>query len=243
MEDFRDQCRLVSRADWLADRQVLLEREKAHTRAGDELAAARRALPWVIVDETYRFAQVGRECTLGELFDGRAQLAVYHFMFGPDWDAGCEKCSFFADQFDALRPHLDQRDTTLAAVSNTAPEKIAAYRARMGWQFPWWSSAGTSFNVDFHTTLDRDEIEAGTAYYNYKRQHFWWTEAQGLSVFVRLRDGRVAHAYSTYGRGIDTFNAAYSILDLTPKGRDERFPFDWLRRKDEYPTDGRTQRP
>jgi predicted dithiol-disulfide oxidoreductase (DUF899 family) len=231
---------LAARDEWLRQRLALLEAEKAHTRRADMLVAQRQALPWVLMEEGYRFADATGEHALAELFDGRRQLAMYHFMFGPDWDEGCERCSFFADQFDGIRLHLAQRDTTLVAVSNTAPEKIDAYRQRMGWSFPWFSSLGTSFNGDFNTTLAATEIETGDAYYNYKKQHFFWTEAQGMSVFVLLDDGRVAHAYSTFGRGIDTFNAAYAILDLTPKGRDEVYPFDWLRRRDEYETDGRT---
>jgi predicted dithiol-disulfide oxidoreductase (DUF899 family) len=228
---------LVSRDEWTAARVALLEDEKAHMRAGDALAAKRRALPWVLVDADYPFTTPDGVRSLSELFDGRTQLAAYHFMFAPDWDEGCEKCSFWADSFDGIDVHLAQRDTTFLAISNTAIDKIERYRARMGWRFKWVSSLNTEFGRDFHTTLDRAEMEAGTAYYNYKRQHFWWTEAQGLSVFVKLHDGRVVHAYSTYGRGIDVFNSAYNVLDLTPKGRDEDdlpYPMAWLKRHDEY---------
>lgn len=229
---------LVDRATWLSARLALLDEEKAHSRRGDELTRKRHALPWVLVEEPYAFERVGERRTLAELFDGRSQLALYHFMFGPDWEAGCPRCSYFADQFDRLRLHLPHRDTNLVAVSNTSPENIAAYQERMGWEFPWWSSSGTTFNADFHTTLDAAEIESGDAYYNYKRQHFWWTEAQGMSIFALLPDGRVAHTYSTYARGIDVFNAVGAVLDLTPRGRDEALPLDWVRRHDEYPVAG-----
>jgi predicted dithiol-disulfide oxidoreductase (DUF899 family) len=207
--------RLVSLDEWTAERVALLEDEKAHMRAGDALAARRRALPWLLVDASYRFTGPSGSETLADLFAGRSQLAMYHFMFGPDWDEGCEKCSFWADSFDGIDIHLAQRDTTFLAVSNTSFANIERYRERMGWTFKWVSSLGP-FGVDFQTTLDPDQIESGTAYYNYKPQYFWWTEAQGLSVFARLPGGRVAHTYATYGRSIDTFNAAYNILDLTP---------------------------
>jgi predicted dithiol-disulfide oxidoreductase (DUF899 family) len=227
---------LVSREDWVQARLALLEDEKAHTRRGDELAARRRALPWVVVEDDYVFEGPDGRRTLAELFDGRRQLVMYHFMFGPDWDAGCERCSYFADNFEGIDVHLAARDTTFLAVSNTSVANIEAYKARMGWSFTWVSSLGSPFGVDFDTTFRQEDIESGNAYYNYRRSYFWWTEAQGLSAFVRLDDGRVAHTYSTYARGIDAFNGANAILDLTAQGRDESaIPMEWVRRHDEYP--------
>jgi predicted dithiol-disulfide oxidoreductase (DUF899 family) len=228
---------IVSREEWTAARTALLAEEKAFTRQGDTLAARRRALPWVLVDEDYAFEGPGGRVTLADLFAGRSQLVVYHFMYGPDWKQGCHRCSFWADNFDGVDVHLAHRDTTLIAVSNTSLEKIEAYRKRMGWRFTWVSALGSDFNRDFHVSFDQAELDAGDAYYNFKALSPPFREMQGLSVFVRLSDGRIAHAYSTYGRGIDVFNGAYQILDLTPRGRDEDAFADrmaWLKRRDQY---------
>lgn len=229
--------RIVSREEWTAARRALLAEEKALTRASDALAAKRRELPWTLVEKGYVFAAPEGRVALPDLFDGRRQLVVYHFMFGPDWTQGCHRCSFWADNFDGIDVHLAHRDTTFLAASNTALEKIEAYRRRMGWRFKWVSALGTDFNRDFHVSFAREELAAGDAYYNFAHASPPFTEMQGLSVFVKLASGQVAHAYSTYGRGIDAFNGAYGILDLTPKGRDEAGlldPMAWLRRHDQY---------
>jgi len=228
---------LVTKDVWLEARQELLRAEKEAMRAHDDLAARRRALPWRLVEEEYAFDTSEGRQTLAELFGDRTQLVVYHFMFAPEWKQGCFRCSFWADNFDGIDVHLAHRDTAFLAVSNTSLEKIAAYRARMGWRFRWVSSLGSDFNRDFHVSFDRGEMQRGDAWYNYQRGPVFFEEMQGLSVFAKLRDGRVAHTYSTYGRGIDVFNGAYQILDLTPKGRDEGDapdPMFWIKRHDEY---------
>jgi len=228
---------LVSRDEWTAARSALLAEEKALTRQADALAAKRRALPWVALENDYVFATPSGRRTLAELFAGRSQLVVYHFMYGPDWKQGCHRCSFWADNFDGIDVHLAARDTTFVAASNTALANIERYRDRMGWSFTWVSTLGTDFNRDFHVSFAAAELARGDAYYNYRHVSPHFPEMQGLSVFVRLADGRVAHAYSTYGRGIDVFNGAYQILDLTPKGRDEGDapdPMFWLKRHDQY---------
>lgn len=229
---------LVSHAEWTAARTALLAEEKALTRQSDALAAKRRALPWVVVDEPYALEGPSGTLTLADAFAGRKQLVVYHFMYGPDWKQGCHRCSFWADNFDGIDVHLAHRDTTFIAASNTAFANIEAYRRRMGWRFTWLSTLGTTFNRDFHVSFAPAELARGDAYYNFKNVSPYFPEMQGLSVFMKLADGRVAHAYSTYGRGIDVFNGAYQILDLTPQGRDEGDapdPMFWLRRHDQYP--------
>jgi predicted dithiol-disulfide oxidoreductase (DUF899 family) len=231
---------LVSRAEWTAARLALLAEEKALTRQHDALAERRRALPWVLVDKPYALTGPHGVVTLADAFAGRKQLAVYHFMFGPDWKQGCHRCSFWADNFDGIDVHLAHRDTTFIAASNTSVGNIEAYRRRMGWRFAWLSTLGTDFNRDFHVSFAADELAQGDAYYNFRNVSPHFPEMQGLSVFVQLGDGRVAHAYSTYGRGIDVFNGAYQILDLTPLGRDEGEAVDpmfWLRRRDQYSSD------
>jgi predicted dithiol-disulfide oxidoreductase (DUF899 family) len=227
-----DAPRIATREDWLAERLALLAREKALNRARDELAAARRALPWVRIDKPYRFEGAGGPLGLADLFAGRSQLALYHFMFGPDWQEGCPSCSFWADGYDGMAVHLAARDVTLAAASRAPLAKLLAYRDRMGWRFPWVSALGSDFNADFGVTLP----EAGGTY-NYAPTRRTG-EMPGLSVFVRDGDA-VFHTYSTYARGLDPLNSAYQILDLTPKGRDEAglpWPMAWVRRHDRYGT-------
>jgi predicted dithiol-disulfide oxidoreductase (DUF899 family) len=231
-----DATHLVTRDDWTKARLALLEEEKALTRASDALARKRRALPMVLVARDYVFETKAGRKSLAELFDGRSQLAVYHFMFGPDWGQGCHRCSFWADNFDGIDVHLAARDTTFIAASNTALDKIEGYKQRMGWRFNWVSALGNGFNQDYAVSFAKEAMEAGEASYNFNRRPFF-PEMQGLSVFAKLGDGRIAHAYSTYGRGIDVFNGAYQILDLTPKGRDEAGhpdPMFWLKRRDQY---------
>jgi predicted dithiol-disulfide oxidoreductase (DUF899 family) len=226
--------RVVSRESWLAERQALLEREKAFDRERDALSAARRALPSVEVED-YRFVGPEGEVRLSELFGGCSQLVVQHFMYGADWPAGCPSCSFWADGFDPMAVHLRHRDTGFCAVSIAPIEQLLEYRNRMGWRFPWVSSAGTSFNRDFGVTFSEADLASG-ATYNYGSTSGGAGEHPGVSVFVREGE-RLLHTYSTYARGLDHLNAAYHLLDLVPKGRDEAgLPWTqaWVQRHDEY---------
>jgi predicted dithiol-disulfide oxidoreductase (DUF899 family) len=228
--------RTVSRDEWTTARLALLEREKAFTAARDALSAARRALPRVRVEKPYRFHAPGGELTLAELFAGRGQLIVYHFMFGPDWDEGCPSCSFWADNFARIDVHLAHRDTTLVAVSKAPLARLDAYRRRMGWTFAWVSALETDFNEDFHVTFTPEQRDGGGIVYNWRPEGFSGLQAPGVSVFARDGDA-VFHTYSTYARGLDMLNGAYHLLDLTPKGRDEAglpYPMAWLRRRDQY---------
>lgn len=227
---------IVSDEAWLAARKALLNDEKALQRERDALAAKRRALPARKIESDYSFDTEHGQQTLAELFDGASQLIVYHFMFHPDWDEGCKSCSFWADTYDGSLPHLAARDVRLIAVSRAPLDKLLAYRERMGWHFPWVSSAGTSFNYDFGVSFTPEQIESGDAVHNYQMGGGRIPELPGISVF--LRDGAdVLHTYSTYSRGLDPFNATYQLLDIVPKGRDEEeldYSMTWLRRHDEY---------
>ncbi len=228
---------VVDHEEWVARRKAFLEREKEFTKLRDELSAARRALPWEKVDRDYVFETVGGRRSLSELFDGRPQLLVYHFMFGPDWDAGCPSCSFWADGYDRNAIHLAQRNITLIAVSRAPLEKIQAYRERMGWSFNWVSSLENDFNWDYDVSFKQEDLDAGKVYYNYTQTPFGSSEGPGLSAFYRDGDGAVFHTYSTFARGLDMFNAAYHMMDMAPLGRDEgELPYAqaWVRRRDEY---------
>jgi len=219
---------IVSRDEWEAARVALLQLEKVHMRAGDELAKRRRQLPWVRVEQDYMFDTEQGPRSLAELFEGRSQLAMYHFMYGDGWGEGCPSCSFWADNYDGVQAHLAARDIAFTAASSAPLDQLLAYRNRMGWSFPWVSSAGTTFNQDFEVT--------GTRRYNFRELDEPIDEMPGLSVFV-LHDGAVHHTYSTYARGLDPFNGAYQLMDLVPKGRDEdELPWSmaWLRRHDQY---------
>jgi predicted dithiol-disulfide oxidoreductase (DUF899 family) len=226
--------RVVTHDDWLEARRALLVREKEFTRARDALTRARRDLPWEAVEKEYVFdGEHGRE-SLPDLFAGRGQLIVYHFMFEPDWEAGCPHCSFWADNFDPNLVHLRARDVTMVAVSRAPVETLLAYRERMGWSFHWVSSLGGDFNYDFGVSFapgDEDE-----PVYNYGTIRPGLPEREGMSVFVKDEAGRVFHTYSAYARGIDMFNTAYHYLDCVPRGRDEegRPPQFWVRRHDSY---------
>lgn len=225
---------IASRKTWLKARKALLKREKALMKQQDELAAARRKLPLVKVEEDYRFHTARGEKTLAELFGPHRQLIVNHFMFGADWEQGCPSCSFWADNFNGLDAHLAARDTSFVCVSNAPLEKLEAYRKRLGWSFPWVSAAGSRFGEDFGVTFPGDAVKSGDYNFGGKPQG---EEMHGLSVFMRLDDGTIGHSYSTYGRGVEAFNAAYHLLDLTPRGRDEdglRFTMAWVRRRDQY---------
>jgi len=226
---------IVSHTDWTAARVKFLEKEKAFTRARDELAAARRALPWEKVEKNYMFEGAEGSVSLADLFGGRSQLIVYHFMFGPDWEAGCKSCTFWVDNFERNVVHLNARDTNLVLISRGPIDKLLAYRKRMGWSIEWVSSLGNSFNQDFAVSFPSEAARAGSNY-NFATIHFGGEEAPGLSVFAR-RDGTIYRTYSTYARGLDMLNAGYQLLDLVPKGRDEEsleFSMEWLRRRDEY---------
>jgi len=226
----------TSRAEWLAAREALLLREKAHTRERDALAEARRALPAMRMTGDYVFQGPDGPESLRDLFDGKSQLLVYHFMYGADWDEGCPSCSFWADNLDGIDLHLAQRDTAFVMVSSAPYPALAAYRARMGWRFKWLSCAGNRFNSDLGVSFSAEELAAGTQVYNYRQGGFGGPEAPGLSAFLR-KGSAIWHTYSTYGRGLDGFNGAYQLLDLTAKGRDEDglpFSMAWLKRRDRY---------
>lgn len=231
----KDDRRIVSREEWLAARQALLEKEKEFTRARDDLTRQRRELPWVKVDELYTFDGPRGSETLAELFEGRSQLVVYHFMFGPDWEAGCPGCSFWADNFDRIIVHLNQRDVSMIAVSRAPFTKLAAYQRRMGWSFKWVSSGENTFNFDYHASFTPEEVAAKHGLYNFTVQDPRRSDREGVSVFAKDPAGAIHHTYSAYARGIDMLNTAYHYLDLVPNGRDEggRGPF-WVRRRDEY---------
>jgi len=227
---------VVSHEQWLAARKELLAKEKEFTRERDELSRQRRELPWGRVGKEYVFEGPGGRRTLPDLFDGRRQLVVYHFMFDPEWDEGCKSCSFWADNFDPNVVHLKARDVALVAISRAPYAKLAAYKQRMGWSFDWLSSGETDFNFDHGVSFAAEDQEREGAY-NYGSQAPHMPEREGLSVFYKDDDGAVFHTYSAYARGIDLVNAAYNYLDLVPKGRDEeegRQPQYWVRRHDEY---------
>lgn len=231
--------KVVSQKDWLTARKKLLKKEKAVTHAHDALSAERRKLPWVKVEKQYIFDTPEGKRTLADLFKGRSQLVIYHFMFGPDWKEGCPSCSFLSDHMNGAVPHLAARDVTLTMVSRAPLAKIAAFKKRMGWQFNWVSSRGTDFNHDFHVSFTAEEIK-GKVNYNYSLQEFPSQEAPGLSVFYKDENGDVFHTFSTYSRGLDPLVTAYVILDMVPKGRDEdhlEFSMEWVRYHDRYGTD------
>lgn len=229
--------RIVSHQEWLERRKAFLEKEKQFTQARAALAQERQALPWEKVDKTYTFEDENGDVSLADLFDGRRQLVVYHFMFGPDWEQGCPSCSYLADHFEPTVIHLNQRDVTLVAISRTSTETIHTFKNRMGWTFPWVSSLDTDFNQDFHVSFSEEEVKSGDVAYNYARQPFPSTEAPGVSVFYKDDDGTLFHTYSCYARGLDPFITTYQYLDLVPKGRDEDdldHTMSWVRHHDRY---------
>lgn len=231
-----DNHRIVSREDWIAERRALLAREKELTRLRDQIALERRALPWVRIDKNYVFDTPEGRRTLGDLFDGRRQLLVQHFMFGPGWEQGCPSCSFMADHSDGMTVHLAHRDVTLVAVSRAPLADIERFRGRMGWQFRWVSSHGSDFNYDFGVSFTPDEVARGGIAYNYGRWPHAYEEWPGISVFFK-NENEVFHTYSTYARGVEAMMGTYNMLDLTPKGRDERevwYKMEWVRHHDRY---------
>ncbi|MEO9191595.1 MAG: thioredoxin family protein [Acetobacteraceae bacterium] len=233
---------VVSHEEWLLARTAHLAREKEFTRARDALASERRALPWERVEKSYVFDAPEGRVSLADLLDGRGQLIVKHFMMGPDWEEGCVGCSFHSDHIDASMMHLEHHDVSFAAVSRAPLAKIDAYKARMGWRFRWVSSFGGDFNYDYQVSFTAEQMANG-ATYNYERREIGSDEMSGMSVFLKDATGDIFHTYSCYARGADSLIGAYSLLDLTPKGRAETGPnhnlTDWVRRHDRYDGTGR----
>ena len=228
---------IVSEAEWTEARKQLLAKEKEFTRARDELNRARRQLPWVRVDKPYAFEGPAGQETLADLFQGRRQLIVQHFMFDPSWNAACKHCSFWADGYDGFFVHLEQRDTAFVAVSAAPLAKLDAFKQRMGWRFKWVSTSGSDFNRDYQVSETPEEKAKDESYYNYRFGPRFGGERPGVSVFYKDDDGSIFHTYSCYARGLDMLNAAYHYLDLLPKGRDEEslpFGMAWVRLHDEY---------
>ena len=228
---------IASHEEWREARVDLLAAEKEFTRQRDALTRRRMAMPWEQVDKSYRFEGPNGALSLADLFEGRSQLIVYHFMFAPDWDEGCKSCSFWADNFDGIAVHLNHRDVAFTAISRAPFAKIEAYKKRMGWSFPWVSSYGSDFNFDYHVSFTPEELAAGEAHYNFEVRPVDVSDEQGISVFVKNERDEIFRSYSCHGRGIDMVNGAYQFLDLVPKGRDEagyKFPMQWVRRHDSY---------
>jgi len=229
-----DSHKIVSSVDWLEARKALLAREKEFTKARDELSRARRELPWERVEKSYSFeSPEGRE-SLSDLFAGKSQLIVYHFMFAPDWETGCKSCSFWADNFNEVTPHLGARDTSFVVVSRAPLAKLEAFKKRLGWHFKWVSSGDSDFNYDYRVSMRPGE---GKAVYNYAPIETTMTDLPGFSVFVKDKSGAIFHSYSCYARGLDMMNGAYNLLDLTPKGRDEAslpHKMSWVKLHDLY---------
>ena len=229
--------KVVSNKDWIAARTALLAREKEFTRLRDELSQARRDLPWEPVEKNYVFDGPDGKATLSQVFDGRSQLIVYHFMFAPDWEIGCKSCSWWADNFERNVIHLNHRDVTMVAISRAPLAKLDAFKKRMGWTFKWYSSSGNDFNFDFQASWRPDDLAKGEVSYNYRRQKLSMTDLTGISVFCKDDGGDLFHTYSCFARGVDMMNAGYHYLDLVPKGRDEgALPHtqSWVRLRDQY---------
>lgn len=230
-------AKIATDEEWLAARRALLQEEKALQRARDQLAGKRRRLPWRRIESDYEFEGADGRRSLLDLFGNASQLLIYHFMYHPDWDQGCKTCSFWADGFDASIPHLDARDVAFAVMSRGPLEKLLSYRQRMGWRFPWFSSADSTFNYDFGVSFTAEQIKSGNTFYNFRDGTSVGPEMPGISTFARDDGGSIFHTYSTYSRGLDPLNSAYQLLDLVAKGRDENqlpLPMDWIRRHDEY---------
>jgi predicted dithiol-disulfide oxidoreductase (DUF899 family) len=228
---------VVSHAEWLAARSEFLAKEKEFTRLRDELSHQRRTLPWEKVEKRYEFDSTNGKVTLADLFDGRSQLIVYHFMFGPGWQQGCPSCSYVADHFDGSTMHLANRDTTLAVVSRAPLAEIEAFKKRMDWEFKWVSSFDSDFNFDYRVSFTPEERASGKVEYNYARGEFPSEEGPGVSIFAKDAAGEVFHTYSSYARGLDILVGTYNFLDLVPKGRDEddlAFTMSWVRHHDRY---------
>jgi len=228
---------VVSGDQWVAERKKLLAREKELTQLRDQIARERRALPWERIEKDYVFDSTEGRRSLAELFEGRRQLIVQHFMFGPGWEQGCPSCSFMADHTDGMTIHLAHRDIAWVAISRAPLADIERFRRRMGWQFKWVSSHDSDFNHDFHVSFTPEERSRGEVHYNYRTLPFPTEEAPGISVFYKNDAGAVFHTYSTFGRGVEVMMGAYDMMDLTPKGRDEKdvpYKMEWVRHHDRY---------
>ena len=231
------QHKVLSHDQWIEARKTLLAREKEFSKARDALSEARRALPWERVQKEYVFEGPDGKESLSDLFDGKSQLIVYHFMYGPGWEEGCKSCSYLADHFNPAIVHLAHRDVSMVAISKAPLAELEPFKRRMGWTFKWLSSFDNDFNRDYFVSFSEDETEGGTAYYNYEHQGFPSTEGPGASVFYKDNGGEVFHTYSVYSRGLDMFITAYHYLDIVPKGRDEGdlgYTMEWLRLHDAY---------
>jgi predicted dithiol-disulfide oxidoreductase (DUF899 family) len=229
-------ARVVPHEDWVEARKAFLAKEKEFSRMRDELSRQRRELPWEKVEKNYVFEGPNGKVPLAELFDGRGQLIIYHFMMGPGWSEGCKSCSFLADHFDGPTIHLGNRDVTFAVVSRAPMAEIAAFKERMGWRFRWVSSFGSDFNYDYHVSFTPEERASGKVNYNYEEMAFPSDEGPGLSVFAKNSEG-IFHTYSSYSRGLDIFLGTYNFLDVAPKGRDEEglaYGMAWVRHHDKY---------
>ena len=229
--------RVVSRDEWVTARQAFLAKEKAFTRMRDELSRERRELPWEKVEKSYTFDTPGGAETLGDLFAGKSQLIVYHFMFDPEWQDGCKSCSLWADNYNGIIAHLNQRDVSMVTISKAPLAKLEAFKIRMGWTFKWVSSFANTFNRDYGVSFTAEERERGQIQYNYGTRQYFSSEAPGISVFYKDTDGSIFHSYSCYARGLDMLNGAYHYLDLVPNGRDEAalpYPMAWVRLHDQY---------
>ena len=228
--------KVVSPKAWLAARKRLLVKEKKFSKLRDLLNRQRRELPWANVEKAYVFDGPDGRKTLAELFDGKSQLIVYHFMFGPGWGEGCPHCSFWADHYDSVNVHLGQRDTALAVISRAPWKEIEPFKKRMGWRFQWLSSNGNDFNFDYFVSFKPEAVQSGKAVYNYAKLEMDIDEREGVSAFFKDKHGDLYHTYSSYARGIDLMNTTYNFLDLTAKGRDENpdAPQDWVRYHDKY---------
>lgn len=227
--------KVVSESEWLKASEEFLKREKEFTRERDALSAARRSLPWVKVEKNYIFESPQGKKSLADLFGDRSQLIVYHFMFAPEWDEGCDGCTFVSDHVDCARQHFEHHDVGYVAVSRAPLAKLEAYKERMGWTFPWVSSP--DFNHDFNASFERSELDAGPVYFNFKKQPLKNQDQPGLTVFYKDENGDIFRTYSSYERGLDLLVGAYNFLDLTPKGRNENSPMEWMRRHDQYEND------
>ena len=226
--------RIVSQEEWTVERKALLAKEKELTRHRDQVNAERRQLPWVKVTKEYVFDTMDGKKTLSDLFEGRSQLIVGHFMFSPDWNAGCVGCSFGNDHVDAAYQHLQHHDVTYVAVGRAPLQKLEAYRKRMGWRFNFVSSFDSDFNYDFNVSFTKDDLADGKVYYNYEETETKMEDLPGGSVFYKDGNGDIFHTYSDFGRGGEELLGAYMLLDMTPKGRNETHAMSWVRRHDEY---------
>ena len=232
---------VVSREEWLKARLELLKKEKEHSKARDELTQIRKKLPWTEVEKDYVFEGPNGKFHLQDLFDGKNQLIIYHFMFEEVWEEGCKSCSFLADHYEPAIVHLANRDVAMVTISKASLEKITLFKKRMGWNFNWLSSKNSDFNEDFHVSFTDEELKQDKGYYNFEENKLFGTkEAPGISVFVKDKDGQIYHTYSTYARGLENFITSYHLLDIVPKRRDEEslsYGMEWVRHKDRYGDD------